>query len=83
MNKKCWVAMWRSKGSVSGEDRHLICDTDNQNYGVPVLFRTKTAAAEWIREHYSYIATRQDLRSEPHGWRMPIPVRVDIGLSLT
>jgi hypothetical protein len=41
-----------------------------------VLFETRDEARAHIRENWGYIATRPDLRAEPHGWRMPTPVKV-------
>lgn len=45
---------------------------------LPVLFRTRRAAREFIESDYGYIRERSYLKAEPHGWRMPIPVRVAI-----
>jgi hypothetical protein len=66
-----WAVKWISQNRISGRDEHLVFD-----HGVPVLFPTRSRARQWIRERYGYIKTRPDLRSEPHGWRMPKPVRV-------
>jgi len=68
-----WGAMWRSNCKMEGKTRHLIYDNC-----LPVLFRTKKACQEWIKKKHGYIATRKDLRAEPHGWRMPIPIRVEV-----
>ena len=70
-----WGLLWRSCNKLDGQSRHLICSNC-----LPVIFLTKRQAREYAREHYGYIARRQDLRREPHGWRMPIPVRVIIEL---
>jgi hypothetical protein len=45
---------------------------------VPVIFPTRREAREWIKAKYGYIAERPDLRAEPHGWRVPTAVRVDV-----
>lgn len=45
---------------------------------MPRLFLTRRACREWIERTHSYIKHRKDLREEPHGWRMPVPVRVVI-----
>jgi len=50
---------------------------------VACTFRTKRDAQEFIRENYGYIARRADLRKEPHGWRMPLPVKVLISVERT
>lgn len=73
-----WGAMWRSKNKLDGVTEHLIFE----NYS-PALFFTKKEAAEFIKEKFGYIATRKDLRAQPHGWRMPIPVKLKITAKLT
>lgn len=70
MKRNLWAAQWYSKKS-DGVDRHIIYEN-----GIPALFITKLEAQEWIKERFGYIATRKDLRKAPHGWRMPIPVKV-------
>lgn len=67
-----WAAEWYSY-TVMEESKHLIHEN-----GLPVLFRTKRESAAYIKERYGYIATRKDLRAEPHGWRMPKPIKVVI-----
>lgn len=47
-----------------------------------LLFRTRSEAREWIEKEYGYLRTRPDLQAEPHGWKMPIPVRVVIGVDM-
>lgn len=44
----------------------------------PLLFDTRREAREWAEEKYGYVKTRADLRSAPHNWRMPEPIRVDV-----
>ena len=72
-----WGAMWRSCNRLNGESRHIMF-RDQQ----PAMFRTRKEAREWIDAEYGYIGERKDLQSEPHGWRKPIPVRLEIGVSL-
>jgi hypothetical protein len=69
-----WAVRWRSENSLDGRREHLMWD------GHPhvVLFRSRAACRSSIRERYGYIAARPDLRQEPHGWRTPTPVRVNI-----
>ena len=69
-----WAALWRSKNILDGENKHVMFATGGQ----PMLFNTRKDAAAWIKETYGYIAHRSDLRGEPHGWRVPKPVRVKI-----
>jgi hypothetical protein len=42
------------------------------------MFRTRAECREFIKERYGYIARSPDLKKEPHGWKMPIPVRVQV-----
>ncbi len=68
-----WGALWRSCNFLDGEQSHII------NKGcLPVLFRTRREARKFIDAEYGYIRTRPDLREEPHGWKVPVPVRVEV-----
>jgi len=77
MNTTCkrWGALWRSRTFLHGQQNHLVI---NMKDGMPVLFHTRKDARAWIKQRYGYIKDRPDLMAEPHGWRMPIPVRVVI-----
>lgn len=44
------------------------------------VFESRDAAREFIKSKYGYIATRPDLRREPHGWRMPVAVKVVVAV---
>jgi hypothetical protein len=46
-----------------------------------MVFATRREAREFIKSEYGYIATRQDLRHEPHGWKMPVAVPVVISVA--
>ena len=65
-----WALEWNSR-SVLGHRTHFI----HENL-FPKLFKTRHEARAWANEEYGYIKTRLDLRAQPHGWRMPRPVRV-------
>ena len=43
-----------------------------------MVFETRRQARDFIKERYSYVANRPDLRREPHCWRVPKPVRVSV-----
>ena len=73
LRSSAWGAMWRSSNRLDGVTRHLLCENC-----VPKLFVTRADARQWIEEHYSYIRRRGDLKQEPHGWQMPVAVRVCI-----
>lgn len=67
-----WAALWRSKNKLDGEDRHLLYFD-----GVVALFSTRRQAKAFIDREYGF-TRRPDLRREPHGWRIPQPIRVRI-----
>jgi len=48
-----------------------------KGYAVAV-FENREVAREFIKLNFGYIATRPDLREEPHGWRMPVAVKVEV-----
>lgn len=66
-----WAAEWLSKNKTDGTNQHLIYENC-----LPKLFKTRNACRAWIYDKYGYIAKRKDLRSEPHGWRVPRAVKV-------
>lgn len=68
-----WGCMWRSKNKPDGSNKHLLYEG-----GVPALFRDRKAARAYIQAKYGYILRRPDLRAEPHGWRVPVAVRVEV-----
>lgn len=69
-----WAAKWRSKNFIDGTTEHFIRFQEGQI----CVFTTRKDARDFITEKYGYIKDRPDLRKEPHGWKMPIPVRVEI-----
>ena len=88
-----WGILWRSNNKLDGERRMLIghaygrqveCEAGCYPYAPAgavqhtLTYKTKREAAAAIKEHFGYIAKRKDLRMEPHGWRMPVPVKVII-----
>jgi hypothetical protein len=73
-----WAAEWHSHNKLDGDQRWLMCKP------VPpyvMLWKTRRECAAWIHETHGYIASRHDLRVEPHGWRMPRPVKVDVRIA--
>lgn len=70
-----WGLLWRSHSKLEGTTEFLIYQDL-----MPALFLTRKEAREFADEHYGYIRTRADLRAEPHGWKMPIPVRVCLSI---
>lgn len=72
MTGALWGALWRSNNRA-GKREELICE-----YGIPVMFKTREECLQYIEKDYGYLKSRPDLKSEPHGWKMPIPIRVSI-----
>lgn len=68
-----WEVQWRSKNRLEGLTEHFIWDGAR-----PLLFLTRREARAYIGSKWGYISTRPDLRAEPHGWRLPCPVRVEV-----
>lgn len=68
-----WALVWRGENKIDGKRNHII----NKNC-VPLLFLTRQQAREYNEEHYGYIRQRPDLREEPHGWKMPLPIKVKV-----
>ena len=73
MNSLKRGALWRSENKLDGKREYII-----REKAYPKLFRTRAECREWIKQGYGYIADRPDLQAEPHGWKMPIPVKVEI-----
>jgi hypothetical protein len=68
-----WAPKWTSKNHTDGVTSHLIWDNL-----LPALFRSRRECREFIEHKYGYIRNRPDLQREPHGWKMPRPVKVTI-----
>lgn len=69
-----WAAKWRSQCLLDGKEEYLI----GAGHIPPLLFKTREDCRAHIRIKYGYIATRADLRREPHGWKMPVPIKVTV-----
>lgn len=85
--KKCWAAKWKSVNKLDGKTEHLCSISPATDLAMiqmgfsPIriaLFRTRNECRRWIDQEYGYIRTRADLQAEPHGWRVPTPVRVTV-----
>jgi hypothetical protein len=71
-----WGVLWRSKNVLDGERIYLQGTPDHPSR--TLLFYTRREARAHVAERYGYIRHRPDLRREPHGWRMPVVVRVTV-----
>ncbi len=81
---KAWGIEWRSKSILDGERRSLLGRFSPGLEAPPHLagyktmaFETRKAAQAHIEQYYSD-CRRPDLRAEPHGWRMPRAVRINV-----
>jgi hypothetical protein len=72
-----WAVEWHSVNVLDGNRRHLIWNPE-PGPGAFRLFRTRRECRAYIEERYGDIRWREDLRTEPHGWRMPQAVRVTV-----
>jgi len=70
-----WGVLWRSENKLDGYNERVQWDA-----GMPLLFFTKAEAKKYIDEKFGYIKARPDLKKEPHGWKMPTPVRVQVSV---
>ena len=70
-----WGLLWRSQSKLGGLTRHIMCEDQK-----PLLFLTRAEARLYARKTYGYIRSRPDLRNEPHGWQMPLAVRVKVAV---
>ena len=72
-----WMPLWKSNCKLDGKNRHLIKFFWKDRNRV-LIFHTRRECREFINEHWGYFKFRKDLRSEPHGWRLPEAVKVDV-----
>ena len=71
---KMWAVKWRIRNRIDGDNSHLIRDP----IGIVKLFKTRLEARAYAQLKYGYIKLRPDLQREPHGWRFPTAVTVEV-----
>jgi len=76
-----WMSLFKSDNKLEGKTRRLI--RFDWKTGNPLIFRTRRECRQWINERYGYIKFRGDLRKEPHGWRLPEAVKIQITIQIT
>jgi len=84
-----WAVKWRSENALDGKREYLLGRFFYKHPEVPpcvaghstAVFRTREAAREHVREVYGYIKSRPDLRAEPHGWKTPQVVKVEVSVN--
>jgi hypothetical protein len=65
-----WGIKWKSNSPL-GASECILGRTIK-----PLVFRTRSEARAYIKNNYSYIRYRKDLRSPPHCWTVPKAVKV-------
>lgn len=70
---KRWAILWRANSKLDGHQEYFMW-----NLECPYLFMTRREARKWIEDNYAYIRTRRDLKAEPHGWKMPKAMQVNV-----
>jgi len=75
-----WAIQWRSDNKLDGYTERFLWDWKDPDRVSPILFRTRREARAFINERYGYIRERPDLKSEPHGWKCPRPIKVRVTL---
>lgn len=75
-----WAILCRNVNKLDGDCSWL--DGTPESPERVALFKTKAVARTEINFRYSYLRHRPDLRAEPHGWRMPRPVRVRVTIEV-
>jgi hypothetical protein len=79
--RKAWAILQASDCKLDGQRQWLAGHMFSDRPLGPAhwaLFHTRREARSYVREHLGYIAKRPDLRAEPHGWKIPKVVRVEI-----
>lgn len=74
-----WGVLWRTNAaSIDGTREYIVGDYPRPTH----CFTSRAQARAFIKERWGYIAARPDLRKAPHGWMIPIPVRVRVTVEL-
>ena len=71
-----WAVEWHSR-NPDGECQGL-CWHPEDGPGEYRMFNKRYKCVAYINKRYGYIRGRADLRGEPHGWRLPKAVRVEV-----
>jgi hypothetical protein len=66
--KTAWSIKWVRDNKLEGRSVHFASS----------LFSTRREARKYNNERFGYIRTRPDLKAEPHGWLMPVVVKVKV-----
>jgi len=84
-----WAIKMRSENRLDGKrewflGRYVLpitaCPTQLDGHKTAV-FRTRKVARQFVNDTYGHLRDRPDLRAEPHGWKPPHIVRVNIEIN--
>jgi hypothetical protein len=75
---RAWTILHRSRNQLDGFMSWYEGDCTHAS-GIK-LFQNRELTRKYIKERYGYIAERIDLKKEPYGWRMPVPVRILVNI---
>ena len=84
VTKTAWAIQWRSENYLDGKHVHLVgranvVNSPEELSGCPLmLFSSRKQARGFILRSFGYIGDRKDLRCDPHGWHLPLPVKVEV-----
>lgn len=73
-----WAIKHSSKNRIDGLRQWYDFNSQANSYR---LFNTRKEARNYIEKLFSYIRNRPDLKAEPHGWRMPVAVKVKLTIN--
>lgn len=79
-----WAIKWKYNSPLDGKKEYLLGRYYDDNIpctfeGCPrLLFKTRQAARNFIKNKFGYIKNSEDLKKPPHCWRMPFPVKVEV-----
>jgi hypothetical protein len=74
-----WAPKWSQTNELDGHREHLMIWHRHGIGGTyPTIFATRRECRAYIESEYGYIRGREDLRREPHCWRVPQAVRVQL-----
>ena len=83
-----WAIQWTRDCRLDGFRQFLtgmagLSPAPDHLAGYTILvFKSRAAALAHIETYYAYLRKRPDLRGEPHGWRMPKAVRVNVTIAI-
>lgn len=72
-----WAILWVQNNRLDGKRAFFVGEPKR---GMTMLFRTRAEARKYRDARYGYIRDREDLKHEPHGWKLPQVVKVCVDI---